>query len=968
MVRKVQRKPVRSRTKKTAIRAEVLSVSKKVAKKAVKAKDSVTKKIQNRIHAKLVPETKRVKITITDNTVSTFVPKHSIIHRSNLQLAPLSPFRFPILRDSTLSTVARYTGVFFVIVGGFFSLFNLQYLNGTATIITGMQNLAQTSGTYSDGTTLSGGGTTSSSGTTGTYTDPYSGTTNTSGTTIDTTPDVRVAVEMPSPIKGMTPINVNVPMAIEVKLLAELSGGSTLIQLGMAFRIDDFNWRFYWDTRQYPDGEYRIRVIVKNVYGSYEHQDSTKYLVDNIPDAESAPPPSDSTISGSTSTTTSANTTTSTTSSTTTWTATTTSTNNYTATTTTINRFVNLYVRQASPLQGGVRLEMSAADATGVQVHAKNTSTAVVTYAGAAVKGSDGIWRLDWNTKSVIDGNYVLRARGTFPGGLVLESTGVERSVKNGITTLTYSTTTTATTGIIGTTTNTTSTTTTATTNPVATTTTTLKPTIDIRLAQPNPVSGFADILVKTSPVLSVELYAIPKASLTVRFLGLAQRVTTTGTDWKYSWQTTQSPNGDYDVYARVKTDYGFTDGSRILVKVLNSVVTEFTAEQEQTIDTMRDVNEDLVTVTEDAPDTTSVESPSTSQEYVPPKVVYVESVSTFMEKVEEIPEINEEEVITIEEILSEFRKRLNVELNNLARAEREGNEDELRRVKESIEDLRADVIKELRTSFDRRDLLDNIDGYLTQVTNDLRDITLKNEQMLKERVGEAIVKDSDKDGIGDYDEVNLYRTNPFAADTDGDSYIDSIEIKLGYDPLSPKSESLVVYESPKEVGIIREDILTVETITTLAPTEAEQTGEIESVPTRALISGKGLPNSFVTLYIFSTPIVLTVKTDAEGAWSYVFDKELDEGEHEVYVGITDNAGRIVAKSAPLPFVKTAVAFNEKEGVGGALIVSPEPTLISERALLVVASIAIAGLGLVLILLGLHVRGREETPVLVQAT
>ena len=81
------------------------------------------------------------------------------------------------------------------------------------------------------------------------------------------------------------------------------------------------------------------------------------------------------------------------------------------------------------------------------------------------------------------------------------------------------------------------------------------------------------------------------------------------------------------------------------------------------------------------------------------------------------------------------------------------------------------------------------------------------------------------------------------------------------------------------------------------------------------IITGKALPNSFVTLYIFSTPIVVTLKTDADGSWAYRFDKELEDGEHEVYVGVTDNAGKIVAKSEPFTFVKEAEAFSANEPV-----------------------------------------------------
>ncbi|HPL93162.1 MAG TPA: hypothetical protein PLB38_02680 [bacterium] len=44
--------------------------------------------------------------------------------------------------------------------------------------------------------------------------------------------------------------------------------------------------------------------------------------------------------------------------------------------------------------------------------------------------------------------------------------------------------------------------------------------------------------------------------------------------------------------------------------------------------------------------------------------------------------------------------------------------------------------------------------------------------------------KDTDQEGLNDYEELYLYRTSPYLADTDGDTYSDFLEIKNGTDPL----------------------------------------------------------------------------------------------------------------------------------------------------------------------------------------
>ena len=44
--------------------------------------------------------------------------------------------------------------------------------------------------------------------------------------------------------------------------------------------------------------------------------------------------------------------------------------------------------------------------------------------------------------------------------------------------------------------------------------------------------------------------------------------------------------------------------------------------------------------------------------------------------------------------------------------------------------------------------------------------------------------KDSDGDGLTDYDEINSYKTSPYLEDTDGDGISDFQEVKNGTDPL----------------------------------------------------------------------------------------------------------------------------------------------------------------------------------------
>jgi hypothetical protein len=266
------------------------------------------------------------------------------------------------------------------------------------------------------------------------------------------------------------------------------------------------------------------------------------------------------------------------------------------------------------------------------------------------------------------------------------------------------------------------------------------------------------------------------------------------------------------------------------------------------------------------------------------------------------------------------------------AQAVRSGNETKIEEVRMQMDALELEVLETIPESSDHDNVVNRIQNYISSMFSELRSHVERSETLIRERVGDAITRDSDSDDIADYDEISLYKTDPLVADTDNDGFTDSVEILNGYDPINSAAEANIIYESPKEAGLIREDLLTVRAISAMT-----QNGETNA---SALITGTGLPNSFVRLYIFSTPIVVTVKTDTQGNWSYIFDKELEDGEHEVYVGITDNAGKIVAKSNSFAFVKTAEAFAPVGGTRTSdLTEARSPMLVGEQMMFVVGSV-----------------------------
>ena len=479
----------------------------------------------------------------------------------------------------------------------------------------------------------------------------------------------------------------------------------------------------------------------------------------------------------------------------------------------------------------------------------------------------------------------------------------------------------------------------------------------EVRIKAPDDeLSGVVQIELRMPSLLGrAELYARPVNSLQSKFLTSAVKKQD---NWLFILDTTTTlPNGSYEMYAVAKGEMTQTSNS-IFLKVLNPV-------QYSPVPQMPMVSVEETAGTDPQPEVGQVSAVPTFNPTVEP----IKPPRDFVEITPEPTPTSSPYLKTVDstrvykEVITTNTDSLNKILKNLAAAEQSGDEILIKAAKEELRNKRREIVSDTLRDEKLRDEADDIDRELEIKFADLEKKVETFERLRRDKSEGSTALDTDKDGISDFDEINIYNTNPNSPDSDNDGFNDGIEIVRGYDPTSDEPEAIVKFESPKENKLLtRDDVLQVEEI---LPIVDVNVGEGTTSPLATEIRGKGLPNSFMTLFIFSQPTVVTIKTDEDGKFVYTFDKELEDGEHEIYVAVTDNTGDIIAQSSAFSFIKTAQAFTPIDASEGVVISADSDISSSGNTYGIVAGMGLLALGLVLVMLGVGLRTKDEDIVLV---
>jgi hypothetical protein len=296
-----------------------------------------------------------------------------------------------------------------------------------------------------------------------------------------------------------------------------------------------------------------------------------------------------------------------------------------------------------------------------------------------------------------------------------------------------------------------------------------------------------------------------------------------------------------------------------------------------------------------------------------------------------------------VDDTRNEIYKDINTTINTKKLTDTEPIVELETRVESAVSDIENSLEEESGIEIDTEENIRSIKDTLLRY----REVIEEKKVILEEREGNLLEQDTDGDGISDYDEKFIYKTNPESARTVEGELTDAEKISRGINPTSENNEP-IQYNDPRED---REAV-----ISTIHKVERVELVQDEETQQKKLkLEGTALPNSFVTVYIFSTPTIVTVKTNERGEWSYTLDKELENGEHEVYVATVDNSGRLIARSESIAVTQTA----EAAALGTFGIGEPNQAqndFVQENFILIVIAILLAAIIITLILAG----GRKD--------
>jgi DNA polymerase III alpha subunit (gram-positive type) len=427
-----------------------------------------------------------------------------------------------------------------------------------------------------------------------------------------------------------------------------------------------------------------------------------------------------------------------------------------------------------------------------------------------------------------------------------------------------------------------------------------------------------------------VEIYLRQPSSLTEIYVGTAKKKDGV---FEFDFNSEQFPNSQYFLFLKISSSLGEYKGQEIPFEIENKV--------EEKKEEKEKIKEEV------GPKMESLKETEEKAEKI------VEETKSEIEKevAKAMPEVKEEVKEKTKEIEPKI-KEMKEKMEKEAEIKEEAKTPQIQREKEN---LKKEIVKKSLEPIEKKitalspEEKERAEMAKSEVQKKIEEILEKTETQFKEIAKEKkeiypqAFKDSDQDGISDWQEIIL-ETDPLNPDTDGDGYLDGIEYKLGFDPKKPGPADKILWQDPREKGKVGERVVI---------------ERVEIVDKKLKITGRGIPNSFVTIYIFSKPIVALAKVNENGFFEYVLDKELTDGTHTVYVALTNNKGEIEEKSGPFTFVQTQGKILKITEIPGSQVAAPPSEALKRSFLILVLGLIVLSLGIGFFVMGLAIQRKR---------
>lgn len=420
---------------------------------------------------------------------------------------------------------------------------------------------------------------------------------------------------------------------------------------------------------------------------------------------------------------------------------------------------------------------------------------------------------------------------------------------------------------------------------------------------------AFYTAKLKSNAAKYVEFYARKSGVSIAFYLGVGRAEDGL---WKYQFDSLGYPNGMYSLYATIKTSTGNFQSKTVNFFIDNPVSGAQTTRISQDLDSAQiqlsssyqQINKASDSLAQDIADNADLGENQTDE--LSGNIVAFSQTVQIIERLEDLLAQKQSQRQAVNDEIS----RLQAELQNLpfdaldskrnelvlqireANIKKQGLDGEIAVIGAAISQKVAEKKSAVFNIVDFTKSMQGVD--VSSRIAELESEVLQNQQIANKAL-RLLQGDSDKDGLNDYEEQYVYRTNAGNPDTDGDGVLDGDEIVHGFNPLSPKDDMKIAYQDPRTVPPRQTELFKVEVV---------QSAKLDSGDDAIKLGGRGLPNSYITLYIYSQPLVVVVKTDADGRWQYILDKQLQDGLHTVYAAETNSLGQIQARSQEYVFLK----------------------------------------------------------------